>query len=145
MTPIQLLTLNKEERLRVNEMYTDRTKIPPPGGLKALAIGTTVRVLMMTRKQQTGGGMGAKYKGFAPKWSKEMYQILKRTTLQKNKGVFRYFVGLHQSYYRHELLKVPRVTDKEVPTKYVTHKQNIIAEEDYSDYSEEYPSDDSRA
>ena len=89
--------------------------------------------------------MGAKYKGFAPKWSKETYTVLKRTGLQKNPGVFRYFVGLHQSYYRHELLKIPRVVDKQVPNQFVKHKQNIIPEENYSDYEEEYPSDDSRA
>ena len=145
LTPIQLLTLNKDERLRVNEMYTDRTKIAPPGGLKPLPIGTTVRVLMMTRKQQAGGGIGAKYKGFAPKWSKDRYTILKRTGLQKNPGVFRYFVGLHQSYYRHELLRVPKNLDKEVPSHYLTHKQKVIAEEEYSEEDDYYPSDDSRA
>ena len=128
LTPIQLLSLNKEERDRVNNMYLERDVIP--SGLKPIEVGATVRVLMMTRKQQKGA-MGAKYKGFAPKWSKETFVVLKRTHLARNETEFRYFVGAHQSYFRHELLVVPKVTDKVVPDQYIRHKQNVITEEDY--------------
>ena len=128
LTPIQLLSLNKDERDRVNNMYQERDVIP--SGLKPIEVGATVRVLMMTRKQQKGA-MGAKYKGFAPKWSKETFVVLKRTHLARNETEFRYFVGAHQSYFRHELLVVPKVTDKAVPNQYIRHKQNVITEEDY--------------
>ena len=87
LTPIQLLSLNKEERNQVNEMYDDRT-VSFPSGLKPIEVGSTVRVLMMTRKQQKTG-MGGKYKGFAPKWSKDTFVVLKRTHLRKNKDAFR--------------------------------------------------------
>jgi hypothetical protein len=145
LTPIQLLGLNKEERNRVNELHQDRT-VSYPSGLKPIKVGATVRVLMMTRKQQKGG-MGAKFKGFAPKWSKDTFTVLKRTHLRKNKDAFRYFVGAHQSYFRHELMVVPRKTDRDVPAQYVRHKQNIITDEDYeAEYeAEEWDSDDSRA
>ena len=145
LTPIQLLGLNKEERARVNDLHQDRT-VSYGSGLKPIEVGKTVRVLMMTRKQQKGG-MGAKFKGFAPKWSKDTFTVLKRTHLRKNKDAFRYFVGSHQSYFRHELLVVPKHTDRTVPDKYIRHKQNIITDEDYeAEYkADEWDSDDSRA
>ena len=145
LTPIQLLGLNKEERARVNDLHQDRT-VSYGSGLKPIEVGKTVRVLMMTRKQQKGG-MGAKFKGFAPKWSKDTFTVLKRTHLRKNKDAFRYFVGSHQSYFRHELLVVPKHTDRTVPTKYIRHNQNIITDEDYeAEYkADEWDSDDSRA
>ena len=50
-------------------------------------------------------------------------------------------------YFRHELLVVPRHTDRTVPDKYIRHKQNIITDEDYeAEYkADEWDSDDSRA
>ena len=70
--------------------------------------------------------------------------VLKRTRLKSNQDVFRYFVGESQSYYRHELLVVPRITDSQVPQGYIRHQQNIIAEdEEWED--EGFDSDDSRA
>lgn len=145
LTPIQLLGLTKEERTQINDMHQDRT-VSYPSGLKPIPVGATVRVLMMTRKEQKGG-LGAKYKGFAPKWSKETFTVLKRTHLRKNKDAFRYFVGVHQSYFRHELLVVPRKTDRTVPTQYVRHNQKIIQTDDYEEAYEagEWDSDDSRA
>ena len=141
LTPIQLLGLTKDERLKVNEMYTNRTVLLD-SGMKPIDIGETVRILMMTRKQQVSG-MGGKYKGFAPKWSKDTFVVHKRTRVSSNHDVFRYFVGSHQSYYRHELLVIPKQTDKDVPDKYIRHKQEIITVNDWSD--QEWDSDDSRA
>ena len=40
----------------------------------------------MTRKEQEQN----KIKGFAPKWSKRLYTILRKTRLRKNEFVFRY-------------------------------------------------------
>ena len=145
LTPIQLLSLNKEERNQVNAMYDDRT-VSFPSGLKPIEVGSTVRVLMMTRKQQKTG-MGGKYKGFAPKWSKDTFVVLKRTHLRKNKDAFRYFIGRHQSYFRHELQVVPTKIDTQVPNQYIRHKQNIVTEEEYEEEWEAggFDSDDSRA
>ena len=64
----------------------------------------------MTRKEQ----VDPKMKGFRPKWSRRVYQVLKKTKLQLNPNHFRYYVGSNQSYYRHELLYVPHETDTEV-------------------------------
>ena len=86
-----------------------------------------VRVLLMDRKQQVKGLL----KGFQPKWSQTVHYVLKITKLRKNPNVHRYFIGLSQSYFRHELLVVPKVTDKAVPSGYIRHKQNVITEEDY--------------
>jgi hypothetical protein len=129
LTPVQLLSLNKEERAQVNAMHEDRTTISP-NGLKPIPVGATVRILMMTRKQQVSG-MGGKYKGFAPKWSKDTFVVLKRTRLGKNHEVFRYFVDSTRSYYRHEILLVPKVVDTVVPDQYIRHKQEIVTVDEW--------------
>ena len=41
--------------------------------------------------------------------------MLRKTAVKANISIFRYHLGLHQSYYRHELLKIPRETDTAVP------------------------------
>ena len=106
-------------------------------GLRPLFVNDTVRLLKMTRKEQEQN----KIKGFAPKWSKDTYTILKRTGLQKNPGVYRYFVGLHQSYYRHELLKIPKKLDKKVVKGHIKHVEKVVApDENWSDLSD-YGSD----
>ncbi len=93
----------------------------------------------MTRKEQAANTV----KGFTAKWSTEIFTVLKKMAIPRNRNNYRYFVGTHQSYFRHELLKVPRVVDTETYDM-VRHKQVIVApEEDWSDL--EYDSDDSRA
>ena len=66
-------------------------------GLKPLRVNDTVRVLLMTRKEQAVPG---KVKGFAPKWSVRMFTVLRRAGLRRNPGVFRYDVGLDMTFYR---------------------------------------------
>ena len=139
LSPIQLLTLNQEERKRVNDMWDDRNDLPEVGGLQKLSVGNSVRVLLMTRKEQAANTI----KGFTAKWSTEIFTVLKKVAIPRNHQNYRYFVGTHQSYFRHELLKVPRVVDTETYDM-VAHKQVIVApEEEWSDL--EYDSDDSRA
>ena len=141
LTPMELLKLNKQEITHINELYRDRTHIPEVKGLRTLYVGSNVRVLLMTFKEQVQN----KTKGFAPKWSRDIFTIRKKTALQGNPDNFRYFLeGEKESYFRHELLWVPRNTDTAIVDGYVVHQEKMIVEDPLSDYSEEYPSDDSR-
>ena len=92
-------------------------------GLAPLSPGDTVRVLKMTRKEQE-----KTHKQFAPKWSKKKFTVLRRTGLRRNPGVYKYSVGAEQTYYRHELLKIPRVVDKSIPRVSGLRDFRLIAE-----------------
>ena len=130
-----LLPRAKESR---STRYTDRTEIPEVIGLAPVHPGNFVRILKMTRKEQEQN----KTKGFAPKWSKNVYRVVKKLAIAKNKEHFRYYMK-HVSgfYYRHELLKVPKVLDKKVPTGYVSFKEDVVApDENWSDLTD-YGSD----
>ena len=82
-----------------------------------------VRLLKMTRKEQEVN----KIKGFAPKWTKRVYQVLRKTKLRKNEYAFRYDIGLPDTYYRHELQKIRGGNvDTAVPNRYVRYKEVII-------------------
>ena len=72
LTPIQLLSLDQAGRNQINSMYRDRT-VPKAElhGLPDLNVNDTVRLLMMTRKEQETNAV----KGFAPKWSEELYTV----------------------------------------------------------------------
>ena len=122
MTPLQLLFLSDKQRRVVNLTYKeDFIKHVP--GLKRLAVGDTVRILEMTRKDQL------KFqKQFAPKWSKRKYTVIRVTGLRRNPGVYKYSIGQAQTYYRHELLKIPRKTDSDVPEVVGLRDFHLIAE-----------------
>ena len=107
--------------------------MPPDGNMTPLAVGNTVRVLLMTRKEQVKPR--EHQKGFAPKWSRETYTVLKRTGLRRNPGVFKYHLGTYQSYYRHELLKIPKRTDVEVYD--MEYDKREVIEGDYNPESDE--------
>ena len=124
LTPVQLLGLSGAERKVINEKYKDRTVIPEVKGLRKLLVGHHVRVLLMTRKEQ----LDTSKKGFRPKWSRKVYTVLKKRALQLNPNNYRYFVGSNQSYYRHELLWVPRETDTEVIQGLVGARSSLIEE-----------------
>ncbi len=125
LTPTQLLKLNKHERAEVNELYRDRTHIPEVQGMRELFTGSHVRVLLMTFKEQVQN----KTKGFAPKWSSDIYKVVRKQALQGNPAHFRYFLdGQGESYFRHELLWVPRDTDTTILDGYVVHGENLLAE-----------------
>ena len=147
LTPIQLLKLSKKDRLIVNAMYGEKTEIPEIKGLRPLFPGSHVRILLMTFKEQVQN----KVKGFAPKWSRDIFIVRKKTALQGNPNNFRYFLrDENQSYFRHELLWIPREVDREVIGKHMQGKQSkeIVEQaegiESGSDFEPEYPSDDSR-
>ena len=122
MTPLQLLSLSDKQRQVVNLTYKeDFIKHVP--GLKRLDVGDTVRILEMTRKDQL------KFqKQFAPKWSKRKYTVIRVTGLRRNPGVYKYSIGQAQTYYRHELLKIPRKTDSHVPEVPGLRDFHLIAE-----------------
>ena len=130
LTPIQLLSLNKEEIARINDVHRDRTHIPDLKGLRELFPGSHVRILLMTMKEQ----LQDKVKGFQEKWSRTIFRVRRKQALQGNPSHFRYFLhGEAESYFRHELLWVPSNTDTEVLDGYVVHKEKLIAEDPVSD------------
>ena len=122
LTPLQLLALSPAQRTRVNSEYK-RDFIGKLPGLKPLQEGDTVRILKMTRKEQE-----KTHKQFAPKWSKRTFTVLRRTALRRNPGVFKYSLGEPQTYYRHELLLIPKVTDRAVPDVPGLRDFRLIAE-----------------
>ena len=129
LTPIQLLSLSKEERERVNEMADEFSDIPEVQGLPSLQVGNACRVLLWSRKDQAKNA----FKGFTAKWSTEVYTVLKKTAIPRNKNNYRYFIGTNKSYFRHELLKIPRTVDTETYDM-VNHRQVYVApQEDWSD------------
>ena len=121
LTPIQLLNLDQAGRDEINRNYRDKyVPMSEMRGLPHIDVNDTVRLLKMTRKEQETN----KVKGFAPKWTKRLYTVLRKTRLRKNKFHFRYDIGLPDTYYRHELQKV-REVDKEVPNDYVRYKAQL--------------------
>ena len=148
LTPLQLLTLSPEERKRLNATYQDRAITPEVLGLPELFVGSTVRALRMTRKDQVTG----KIKGFAPKWSTTVYRVSKKLPIAKNNDHYRYYLeGSPAFFYRHELLKIPRRIDDTVPSRYVKQlkvgrgdratKYNIVDDEYNPEDDEDYGSD----
>ena len=134
LSPIQLLSLNKEERERVNAMEIE-SEAPEVSGLSTLDVGHTVRVLLWSRKDQAKNA----FKGFTAKWSKEVYTVLRKTSIPKNRNNYRYNIGTGKAFFRHELLKIPREVDTQTYDM-ITHRQVYVApaeawseESDYSD------------
>ena len=138
LTPMQLLTLNAQQIKQINETYKDRAVLPEVTGLKKLEVGHAVRVLMMTRKEQ----VDPKMKGFRPKWSHQVFTVLKKTKLQLNPTHFRYYVGKNQSYYRHELLWVPKEIDREVVAGLVRGEGDVGGLDYDPDEESEYDPDE---
>ena len=100
-----------KEQKKKNKLYKENYFSPGPShSLPPLENGAHVRKLEMTAKEQLTG----KIKGFQAKWSKDTYQVLRRASLRRNPGVYRYSIGLPQTYFRHELLLIPRVVDTKV-------------------------------
>ena len=68
--------------------------------------------------------------------------MLRIRAVKKNSGVFKYDVGTHMNYYRHELLKIPKVTDDEAYDM-VKHKQNVwTSGEDWTQEHADYNVDE---
>ena len=110
----------------MNAMYRDKTVKSEVPGLSPLNVG----LLKMTRKEQEEN----KTKGFAPKWSKRLYEVIRKSRLRKNEFVFRYDIGLPDTYYRHELQKIRGGTvDAVVPNQYVRYKEVVIGGYDPAD------------
>ena len=121
-----MLALDKAGRDEINRNYRDRvipeSEIP---GLPDLHVGSKVRLLKMTRKEQETNKM----KGFAAKWTKRIYTVQKKQKLRKNQFTFRYDIGLADTFYRHELLKVRGAfVDQDVPNL-VRYKEVSIGDE----------------
>lgn len=108
LTPYQLLDLPEPERKRINTMYNDSyygIGVAAQKKLPLLKMGDHVRKLEMTYKQQIKN----ERKGFEEKWSRRVYEVLKKTALNRNRHVFRYSIGdPKRTYFRHELLLIPK-------------------------------------
>ena len=79
----------------------------------------------MTYKEQKTG----KKKGFQEKWSRKVYQVMGKTAMRRNPGVYKYSIGASQTYFRHELLKIPKKVDTEV--KRFPHSEKLVVEDNY--------------
>ena len=114
LSPLQLLGLGKRDRELVNARSTDRFVESAEGirGLAPLRRGQTVRRLLMTRKEQEAPTM--KFKGFRPKWSRELYTVERITSARGNPNLKRYHIGTDHALFRWELQLV-RSVDAEVP------------------------------
>ena len=131
LTPIQLLALDEAGRARINRLYRDKY-IPEQElhGLPQINVNDTVRRLEMSRKEQETNAK----KGFAPKWSEQLYTVLRKTKLRMNPYHYRYDIGLPDTFYRHELQKIIGL-DEEVPNL-VRYKEVAIGGYDPADDAE---------
>ena len=127
-TPLQLLTLNKQQRAGANgfsdthKQNIDAVKLE---GLRELFPGNTVRFLTWTRKEQVEG----KKKGYAEKWSRSIHTVSKMRRTKKNNDVFKYWIsGQPNFFWRHELLKLSGEVDTQVP-KLFPLKENMLYED----------------
>ena len=132
LTPYQLLALSDAERKKINADYKDNYFTPGTAhNLPPLSKGDHVRKLEMTKKEQVKGqtkkGTG---KGFQEKWSREVFQVMRLIALRRNPGVYRYLIGASQSYYRHELLLIPKKVDQKVIV-FPTQNRRLIEESTY--------------
>ena len=169
LTPLQLLSLNREQRATVN-VKNNKPLVGIETDLKELKIGNRVRYLIWDRKEQVHGGLSARFKGFAPKWSKNTYTVVRKVGLRRNPGNYYYDIGLKQAakllrsrrmrellddddprpkepqmFLRHELLSIPYKVDRQVPTQFMEHRQTVVAPGEDEWNVDDYPSDDSRA
>jgi len=124
-TPYELLSMTDSQRREVNKTYDDSYFGIGVEGQKKLPLlknGDSVRKLEMTFKDQAKGAR----KGFEEKWSRKVYQVLGKTGLNRNKHVFRYRIGdPKRTYYRHELLLIPKEVDSEV-LRYATSGSHLV-------------------
>lgn len=105
--------------------------MPEIKGLPPLFKGSRVRVLLWTMKEQLTNSK----KGFAPKWSRDIWSIKKMIRLAGNPNNFRYFLkedNDREGYFRHELLKIPRKLDNE-PLDMTDWKKSKIVRDDESE------------
>ena len=132
LTPIQLLTLDKAQRERINEDYSRKSDdMPEVKGLQPLFKGNRVRVLLWTMKEQLTNSK----KGFTPKWSRDIWTIKKMVRLAGNPNNFRYFLkedNDREGYFRHELLKIPKALDDQ-PLDMTDWKKSKIVRDDESE------------
>ena len=126
-TPYELLTLDQKQRNNLNRKYKDKYAIGTEAdkSLPPLFIGDHVRKLMMTFKEQKAGSK----KGFQEKWSRKVFQVMKKTALRRNPGVKKYSIGENRTYMRHELLKIPKRVDKE--TRKFPTSDAYVVEDNY--------------
>ena len=113
-TPYELLSMAAPERNTLNAQYSDNytgVGVDAQKKLPLLKAGDHVRKLEMTYKEQVDN----KRKGFQEKWSRTVYQVLRMNKLRRNTHVMRFHIGdPKRSYFRHELLLIPKDTDQQV-------------------------------
>ena len=113
-TPYELLQMTKSQRSEINKIYDQKYTgigVEAQKSLPILKKGDHVRKLMLTFKEQAV----RKKKGFQEKWSRQVYEILGKVALNRNKHVYRFRIGdPKRTYYRHELLLIPKDVDQGV-------------------------------
>jgi hypothetical protein len=113
-TPYELIKMPSSMRNKLNlEIKSDYNGVStvPQEKLQFLKAGDSVRKLLLNYKEQQTN----KLKGFQAKWSKEVYEVLRISSLIRNPLVKRYTISepKGRQYFRHELLKITEV-DSEV-------------------------------
>ena len=106
--------MTKSQRSEINKIYDQKYTgigVEAQKSLPILKKGDHVRKLMLTFKEQAV----RKKKGFQEKWSRQVYEILGKVALNRNKHVYRFRIGdPKRTYYRHELLLIPKDVDQGV-------------------------------
>ena len=100
-TPIEILKLEKS---KLQGLVSNRF-IPVSGykKMKNIFIGDSVRILTWDRKTQVASSF---VKGYAEKWSRDVYEVKQIKKLANNDNLFRYKLNNKKTYFRHEILKI---------------------------------------
>ena len=119
-SPVELMQMNAGMRQEVNSNYKFRNVMTAEQN--PLEVGTLVRILMLNRKEQ----VDTKTKGFPAHWSKDVFQITRRTAVIKNPGVYKYWLEstttgtmVEGSRFRHELLELKISSLQDIDKKVV--------------------------
>ena len=120
-TPNELIRMDSVQTKQINKQYVARDMLHEPmKRMEPIKIGDQVRVLMMTVKEQNQGA-----KQFKPKWSRDLFLVVKKTRVKRDVEWFRYFLNNRKSYYRWELLLCNKV-DTTIPKNINLRNSNII-------------------
>ena len=111
LTPNELIRAHPSLVKQINKEYVRKEILMLPiHGLRELEVGDNVRLLNLDRKEQEKG-----FKQFAPKWTKTIFKVLKITRIRSNRSFKRYYLNNKSTFYRWELLWIPKKIDRQVP------------------------------
>ena len=87
-------------------------------------------------------------KGYAEKWSRDVYEVKQIKKLANNDNLFRYKLNNKKTYFRHEILKIRKDIDSTIPELNLeSYKEKHFDQEDDGDlyipegYEDDYSSE----